>query len=423
MPHTVVRLRSRIVPVLVGVLLLVELLGLYRGWRVLLVGLGLAWLIGYLWARSLAKSLRLKREMRFGWLQVGDRLLERLTLTNSGRFPALWVEVDDRTTVPNHRHRRSFTVGKNDSFRWFNESICSIRGLFGLGPVTVRTGDPFGFYSVELEYSTRVPVLILPQVVTLPTITLAPGGRAEEGKIVLKSLERTVSAASVREYLPGDYHRWIHWPTTAKQDDLFVRVFDAAPAGDLWIMLDMCEEVQLGEGEHSTEEQAVVLAASLADRELRNGRAVGLLSAGSELVWLPPRGGELQRWHILHSLAIVSRGGRRLADLITRSSWALQRDSSLIVITPDAEPSWIEALAGLVHSGASATVMLLDRSSFGSEPDPEAVQIGLIELGVESHLITHDWLESGYPDDPTHKAGLLLEPAGRKPRDVWEVVI
>ena len=425
MPKANLRLKARIVPALVAILLVIEILGLYRGWRVLLVGLGLAWLIGYLWARSLAGGLRLRRELRFGWVQVGDRLLERITLKNEGRFPALWVEFNDHSSLPNHAVGRSLSVEGRNSARWFNDTACSIRGLFNLGPVILRSGDPFGFYDVQLTYPTTVPVLVLPQVVPLPTIPLAKGGRAEEGQIALKAIERTVSAASVREYQPGDYHRWIHWPTTARRNDLFVRVFDAAPAGDLWIVLDMFEGAHIGEGEHSTQEHAVVIAASLADRALRRGRPVGLVSADDELVWKRPRGGELQRLGILHSLALVSIGNRPLADLLLSLSFAFGHDSSLVVLTPDTDPSWVEALASLTRTGISATVMMFDPQSFGGEGDVDYVRSSLVDLGVDSHLVTRDLLEGAADtlETPMQRVDFMLAPAYQSSQEAWEVVL
>jgi len=419
------RLKARIVPVLVAILLVIEILGLYRGWRVLLVGLGLAWLIGFLWARSLAAGLRLRRELRFGWVQVGDRLIERMTLQNEGRFPALWVEFHDRSSLPNHAPGRTLSVGARNSIRWFNDTACSIRGVFNLGPVAIRAGDPLGFYEIELTYPTSVPVLVLPQVVPLPPIPLARGGRAEEGQIAQKAIEQTVSAASVREYQAGDYHRWIHWPTTARRNDLFVRVFDAAPAGDLWIVLDMCEDVHVGVGEQSTQEHAVVLAASLADRGLRLGRPVGLVSADDELVWKIPRGGEFQRWGILHSLALVSMGTRRLADLLLSLSPSFGQESSLVVLTPDTDPSWVEALASLTRAGISATVMLLDPQSFGGEGDVEPVNSALLELGVASHLVTRDLLEAAgeIMETPMPRVDLELDSVHLSSQEAWEVLL
>ena len=72
-------------------------------WETLLVGIGFACLIAYLWARELAQHLHLKREMRFGWAHVGDILEERFTLSNTGLIPAVWVEISDQSTLANHQ--------------------------------------------------------------------------------------------------------------------------------------------------------------------------------------------------------------------------------------------------------------------------------------------------------------------------------
>lgn len=92
-PKVRLKLNTWLLPPLLGLLLLVWLVNPYKGWMALLLGLGRAWLISYLWARSLARGLRLTREVRFGWVQVGDRLEEHFTLADSGLVPALGVEI------------------------------------------------------------------------------------------------------------------------------------------------------------------------------------------------------------------------------------------------------------------------------------------------------------------------------------------
>ena len=150
-PEPRLRLKARLMPALVGLLLILHLAVPYRGWLILLVGLGGAWLASYLWARSLAHGLRLVREMRFGWAQVGDRLEERFTLVNEGMLPGLWVEVVDHSTVPDYRVSRVSGVGGGSKSRWHTKGVCTRRGLFTLGPTTLRTGDPFGLYTVTLH--------------------------------------------------------------------------------------------------------------------------------------------------------------------------------------------------------------------------------------------------------------------------------
>ncbi|MFP4343246.1 MAG: DUF58 domain-containing protein [Anaerolineales bacterium] len=396
------KLNTRVLPFLVGLLVLLQLFSPYRGWVILLVGLGGAWALSSLWLWILSRNLHLLREMRFGWAQVGDRLVERFTLHNSSHLPAFWVEIEDRSTMPNYAASRGTGVDADSYIRWHKESYCTRRGLFYLGPTFVETGDPFGIYTVRLEYPQTMPLLVLPPIVPLPQIQVAPGGRTGEGRPRATALDRTVSVSSVREYAPGDSRRWIHWKTSARRDGLFVRTFDGTPAADWWVLLDMNRHVQAGEGENSTEELGVILAASLADRGIRNRRAVGLMAHGEDLAWLPPQEGDGQRWEILRSLALARPGDRPLSELLHRIRPALRQRTSIIIITPSVSGLWVEDLLRLLRRGAVPTVLLLDPYSFGAPGSDEeksnlkATEALLTQAGITHYTITRDLLD--HPD-------------------------
>ncbi len=394
------QLNSRIVPAMIGVLVVLQLVAPYRGWVILLVTLGATWLLGYLWARSLAQGLRLVREMRFGWAQVGDRLEERFTLINDSWLPALWVEVLDRSTLPDYNVSRATGVGSLSINLWRTQGVCTRRGIFTLGPTTLRSGDPFGLYTISVDDFASTTLVVMPPVVPLPTIEVAAGGRAGEGRRCASVSEPSVSTAGVREYLPGDSLRWIHWRTSARHDSLFVRRFDSTPAGDWWIFLDMEKRVQVGEAQNSTTEHAVILAASLAERGLRAGRAIGLVLYGAELVRLAPQLGDGQRWEILRALALANTGSLPLAELLARVRPSHRQPSSLIIITPSVNGEWIEALLPLLRGGAVPTILLLDPISFGGTADVRATRALLNELGMTHYAITRELL-----DRPELRAG------------------
>ena len=388
-----VKLNSWLLPVMVIAAAITDLLAPYRGWRVLYVGLGGALILGYFWARSLARGLDLTREMRFGWAQVGDRLVERFTLRNEGWAPGVWVEVDDQSTLPDYHASRGTGLPGRDSLRWHTEAICNRRGLFVLGPTCLRTGDPFGLFSVSLPYPSALPLLVLPPIVPLPNIQIAPGGRSGDGRPRPNAIERTVSAATVREYVSGDSPRWIHWRTTARRDELYVRLFDGTPSGDWWILLDMDTDVQSGEAEDATDEHGIILAASLADQGIRMRHSVGLAAYSEELIWLPPEQGEGRRWEILRSLALISRGKRPLAEVLTRLQPSLGQHTSIIIITPAVDVEWVESLVPLIRRGAVPTVLLLDPASFGGTGDTALVEAALMGLNVANYCITKDILD------------------------------
>jgi uncharacterized protein (DUF58 family) len=391
-PAVHITLRSRTLPVLVFVFLILQFLSPFDGWLILFVGFGGAWLCSYYWARTLADKLRLRREMRFGWAQVGDRLEERFTLQNQNWLPAPWVEVIDHSTLPNSQGSRVTGIGGDSENHWTTQSVCTQRGLFTLGPTSLNLTDPLGIYQVQIEDQHSTSIMVTPPIVPLPTIEVAPGGRSGEGKPRVNALERTVSASSVRNYLPGDSLHWIHWPTTAHRDEFFVRLFDGSPSADWWILLDTDYRVQSGQGPDSTLEHAITLAASLADRGLRTRHAVGLAAGGDPPVWLPPQEGDGHRWAILRALALVAAAQSTFDQFLERLQSSFGKYASLILITPNVSSNWLKTLLPLIWAGAAPTVLLLNPLSFDGEGDPSGLQSTLVRQGIRHFLITRDLL-------------------------------
>ncbi|MBM3130241.1 MAG: DUF58 domain-containing protein [Chloroflexi bacterium] len=404
------KLNTRALPLVVALLIALQLIVPYHGWMMLLVGLGGAWLIAYFWARALARGLRLTRELRFGWAQVGDHLEERFTLSNASWLPALWVEIADHSTLPGHAASLATGVDGGSDNSWIIKSVCARRGAFTLGPTTLCTSDPFSIYTVTLENSATTNMMVMPPIVPLPRIEIAPGGRAGEGARRADSFERAISAKGVRQYAPGDHLNAIHWRASAHHDSLLVRLFDSTPASDWWILLDLNQRAQIGVGQNSTMEHAIILAASLADRGLRAGRAVGLVTFTDNLIWLPPQSGETRRWEILRALALVSPGTRPLVELLAQMQASFKQRTSLIVITPDARPNplapfppreggwgdrsnWIAQLIPLRWRGIVPTILLLDPLSFGGKTDPRGALAALADLEIARHVITREVLD------------------------------
>jgi len=403
-PDPQIKANTRLLPLLTGLLLIMQLTYPYKGWQILLIGLGGVWLVSYLWVKSLARSLSLTREMRYGWAHVGDRLEERFTLTNYRFIPAPWIEIIDQTTMPDYSASRVTGIDGNSRNRWHTQGVCTRRGIFTLGPTLLRTGDPFGLYTLTLLQPSATTLTVTPPVVPLPSIEVAPGGRTGEGRPRPNALERTVTSAGVRHYTPGDSLRWVHWPTSARQNSLFVRLFESMPSGDWWIFLDLHQPAQAGQGATSTEEHAIILAASLAHRGLRANRAVGLIAHGQDsLVWLPPKPSEIQQREMMRQLALLKPGQRPLVDLLVHTRPNIDRAASLIIITPAISGQWVQALLPLRQRGAVATVLLLDPDSFQNYQTPQAdptptgqlhaIRSLLTNLDVVHYTITPDLLD------------------------------
>jgi uncharacterized protein (DUF58 family) len=181
-----------------------------------------------------------------------------------------------------------------------------------------------------------------------------------------------------------------------------VKTFDLEPSGDLWIILDLDAAVQAGQGEESTEEYGVILAASLSNRTLEENRAVGLVAygtapaePGAEPQPLPtlvlPQKGRAQQWRILEALATVRAGGHwPLARVLAEMNRNLGRGTTLAVITPSCNPAWVAGLLAPMRRGVAPTILLLDPNSFGGQGNVEAITGLLADLGVPVEWITQE---------------------------------
>ncbi len=402
---------------LLGMLLLFHVLAPSRAWTALLVAVGGSMALAYVWTRQIVQRLAVKRERFYGWVHVGDLLEERFELRNGAAFPALWLEIDDQSDLPGYTARSVRSADPRQTIRWRTEGVCRQRGLFTLGPWQVRVGDPFGYFSATLEFAETQSLLVYPPVVHLPTLHLPRGAAAGVGRTSRGALDVTTNASGVRAYSPGDSLNRIHWRSTARCDTLMVKTFDLEPSGDLWILLDMNSEVQAGDGEESTEEYGVILASSLADRTLRENRAVGLVAYGTEftspvgeaaplpvVVW--PEKGQAQRWRILQALATVRAGGQWPLDrVLSEMNQNLGRGMTLAIITPSCHRDWLAGLLPPMRRGVAPVVILLDPQSFGGRGDQGGVSALLADLGVPSHRVA-----KGMPFQPVSRHKRLGRP-------------
>jgi uncharacterized protein (DUF58 family) len=387
---TQIRLRHKLPLLWLLFLLVAALLLPHRIWNTLLIGLGGLFLVAYGWVWLLGQGLYAERRLRFGWVAVGDRLSEAFRIENRSGIPALWLEIIDESNVPGYQVNVVRTIDAHSENHWRQAAVCQQRGQFRLGPWTIRSSDPFGIFSLTRHYPQTEEIIIHPPIHHHLPLPLPTGQRSGQARQPRRAWEATVNAATVRDYAHGDPLNWIHWPSTARHDELLVRQFDQDTAGDLWLLLDLEAGVQLGSGLDGTEEQAVLLATSLAVRALAAQRPVGLAAYGRSPHILPPARSEGQRWKLLRALALVGADGqtplkRALADF----SRVAQRGATAVLITPTLATDWLPQLLTLQQKGLDLNVALLERQSFGAAEDGSSrgLQTALRRLGTTTHLV------------------------------------
>lgn len=365
----------------------------YRGWLVLFLGTFGAWMLALLWVRSLFGNLQIKRNIHLAWATVGESVHEQLKVINNSWLPALWVEIINSSPSLEVPIRFVSDVPSHSSRTRQPSHYFQRRGLYTLGPTRLRTGDPFGIYTITIHDRHSSSILITPPILSLNELRINPGGWAGDERRRSGIIARNISDAGVRNYIPGDSLRRIHWRATAHVDTLIVRQVEAATSRDWWIFVDLENTAQAGNGQNSTVELSIVLAASLAVRGLKEHRRVGLVLAGPNLVWLEPRADQTQLWLILRTLAMAEAGSYPLAGLIKMGR--SNQVATLIYITPTTDPAWV-AIAGRNHRGGSALALVVDPTEFGNTNGQENVITALAKNSIPYARMPRMLLEEAY---------------------------
>ena len=368
--------------------LLAGLIFPYKGWGIILLANGLTLGYSYFMVWHLQSSIRIQREMRYGWAKVGDVLEEQIRVYNAGPIPTAWLEIIDHTNLPDLKRALGTQISAHSHTTWRTRHVCTRRGLYHLGPTTVKTSDPFGLFQLSIDDPHQMDLLITPPVVPLPNIEVASGGRMGDGRMVKGVLEPSVAVSTIRDYQPNDPLHHIHWPLTAKRDTLTTRVFENTPTGNWWIVQDMNKAVQIGEGNNYSLEIGIILSASLAKKGIQSGKAVGFVANDLQHSWITPQHQSDQIMKILHTLALSEAGDMSLNSLLKNTRSSFQQAASLILITPDMTLEWWEALLWLKAKGMIPTVLLLDPSSFDpSEATTHTTLQKLQNAGIRSYAI------------------------------------
>ncbi len=413
-----------LLPVLVGILGIVYVVTGFKGWLIFFVGTGGAWLLSWLWVWSLRRNLRVERSVHMAWATVGESVPEQVRLVNHGWLPAVWVEITDESETLETPLRMVSDVGLHTTHTRNLSHLFKKRGLYTLGPTHIRSGDPFGIYTLSTVDRHASTILVTPPILPLPLLNIPSAGWTGDERLRQGFISRNISEAGLRNYVPGDSLRRIHWRASAHFDTLIVRQQESATSRDWCIFLDLDRDSQAGTGDHSTLELSIVLAASLAVRGLREYRRVGLVLAGPKYISLEPSADLSQAWRILRALAMAEAGDYSLASLVRHSRPT--QAATAILITPSTTPAWV-AIAGRQFQGQNLYAMLVDPHDFGSSKKLDQVILNLAHSRVPYSQMPGSLLDQAYSSAQHGQArrmsgGETLKRYFQQGRQAWQSI-
>jgi uncharacterized protein (DUF58 family) len=263
------------------------------GWSVLIAGAGATWagrrfgwqelivlgivllatvLLALLWILG-RSNYQADLELTEQRVTVGQRAVGRVVLRNNAARPSWPVIVELPVgsavapfAVPSLRrggeHEETFTVPTRR------------RGVITLGPVRSVRGDPLGLMRRVKRWNDPVELFVRPRTVRLQGATTG-FLRDVEGVTTQDLSSSDVSFHALRDYVPGDDRRAVHWRSSARTGKLIVRQFEETRRAHLLLVLSVSENDYDDPADFET---AVAVVASMAAQALAEQRQVSVVT-------------------------------------------------------------------------------------------------------------------------------------------------
>ena len=336
--------------------------------------IGLVLLFGLFWAWINLQGLQVRLTRLSHRGQVGGYLEGQVQVVNRFRFPKSWLEVREVTDVPGYTTGRGIAMVRDQARSWRIETYLARRGVFNTGVIEVTSQDPFGLFRLSRRFLESEQYVVFPATEPLPDLDPRFAFLPSDRRVSRRSDHITPESSGVRQYVYGDSFRQIHWPYTARMNNLMVKEFDMGLSSDSWVLLDMQRSSHLGDDPvDNSEELSVTIAASLISRIDQLSMSVGLATNGDQTWLLRPGSGPGHIGNLMEALAGVrALGNVTLERFIYDLQPHLSRFNTLTVVTASRRTEWIPALASLRREGVNVAVVYVDPTDFGAAAEVQS---------------------------------------------------
>jgi uncharacterized protein (DUF58 family) len=315
------------------------------------------------------------------WVEIQTWDVRVLRHIHPPRVPA-GFEARVELTVRNHGRRRSPPVMASDPFdggrRWARFTVAPLapretlrasyrlpttkRGIFRLGPLELEVSDPFGLARTVQSTTPDTSLTVHPKVDQVSARSLS--AQADQDiRIPVPIIGRTgTEFFTLREYEAGDDVRHVHWPTTARLDDLVVRQPENFWRGRMTVAVDLRSAC------HDADSLELVLsaAASVAVSGLRTGLQVRMVGTSGF-----DTGHGSGQGHAGTILDLLAGGQARPGGTLGEEFRRRRSDDPLVVVTTDVASDADLAAAFRLGGRQSTTVIVFEttRTARATRPD------------------------------------------------------
>jgi len=309
-------------------------------------------------------GLHAQRQLNPVRTPVGGRSEVTLHVTSTGRLPTGGLLISDGVPyslggkprfVIEHLPRHTGT-----RLRYHVQPM--LRGIQQLGPLKATITDPFGLAEFERDLAHTSRLIVVPRVVKLVGVPGGSGlGSGDDGSVRLNAGQGEDDAI-VRPYRQGDDLRKVHWRSTAKRDEMMVRVEERPWRGGTTVLLDHRATAHRGSGANASLEWAVSFAASVCLHLHRYGQRIRLVTETGGLIVRDSGDGLHNDNAVLDALAALQPTPQRDVDCRTDPATGQE----LIAILGATSAESLSQLISQRSRGTRSLAVLLDTTAWAA---------------------------------------------------------
>jgi uncharacterized protein (DUF58 family) len=311
----------------------------------------------------------------------GETVTLEITVVNAKPVPITRLEVLDEVTAniaPNtikleYTDRRDirglrtfFSLGMYERVTYRYQIPTTVRGRHSIGPAILTATDPFGLVTRERRKREIDSFVVYPRIVPVSTVVVPARQPFGDDRPVQPVVEDPMRMAGVREYVPGDSPRRIHWRATARVGRLQTRVFEPSASPIAAIFLDTITFSQMWEGQNlRLLELAITVTGSIASDLLGRRQQVGLYANApiplrARTIRIPPARRPSQLARILEQLALLhSVYGDRIERLVAEEVPKLPWGATIVIVTTNVTETMQRTLLRLARTSGNGRYVLV----------------------------------------------------------------
>jgi len=358
--------------------------------------------LGWLWNQFSLAGLRYERTLSEVRAFQGETIDLTLEVRNQKLLPLTWLRIRDTfpselpvankdlivNPATNIAEFHSFWMpGAFQRVRRTFQVECTTRGFHNFGPTTLSTGDGFGFFDSQAQWSESQRLIIYPRIYSVTELQLpskSPFGEVRAHHSLFEDPLRTVG---IREWQSSDSLRRIHWKATARHQQMLSRIYEPSEEQQIQIFLNVTTMQRHWHGYiPELQERAISVAGSLAAIAIAERRATGIIAngalpGGDQPIRLLPGRNPNQLLHILELLAAVTPFATHpIETLLLEEAPHMPWGATLVVVSAIAHADLLAVLLELAAVGRRIVLFTLAEK-------PPTQYLGTVTVYHLPHLV------------------------------------